>query len=351
MLLFAPFLALDLTFFAANLLKLFDGGWLPLGLAMLMVITMTSWIRGTGVVQGKEAQAEMRLEKLIRMLMAKPLQTVPGTAVSGWESRIYGLGSTQILRIPNPEPEAETRVRARATFTASLPQMPFAVPRVREISRVDGVLVTIEDRIAGRALVDMLPALQGDRRRLALAAYLETAEAMAMVRTEGDFGELLVPEPMRCPRWGEYLARRLDGFVDDAVLARDVPNLTAIAARARAQLLALPDPEKCVVHGDIWPPNVMMDEDLRVTGLIDFSFTTRVGDTLMDVAGAAHFNCIANPYAADDLAYLSAQIEARHGAGFRDLFRLYGVWFAFSFAYAHDDPDVYPWCLEQIRAF
>lgn len=80
-LLFAPFLALDLTFFAANLLKLFEGGWLPLGLAMLMVITMTCWIRGTDVVQGKEAQAEMRLEKLIHMLMAKPLQTVPGTAV------------------------------------------------------------------------------------------------------------------------------------------------------------------------------------------------------------------------------------------------------------------------------
>ena len=25
----------------------------------------------------------------------------------------------------------------------------------------------------------------------------------------------------------------------------------------------------------------MMDDDLRVTGLIDFSFTTRIGDTLM----------------------------------------------------------------------
>lgn len=77
----APFLALDLTFFGANLLKLFDGGWLPLGLATLMVITMTSWIKGTGVVLGKEAKGEMSLAKLIHLLEARPLPSVPGTAI------------------------------------------------------------------------------------------------------------------------------------------------------------------------------------------------------------------------------------------------------------------------------
>ncbi|MBI1171092.1 potassium transporter Kup [bacterium] len=79
--LFAPFLALDLTFLGANLIKLFDGGWLPLGLAMLVVITMTSWIQGSGIVQGKEAQGEMNLDRLIRHLTERPMQKVSGTAV------------------------------------------------------------------------------------------------------------------------------------------------------------------------------------------------------------------------------------------------------------------------------
>jgi KUP system potassium uptake protein len=48
---------------------------------MLMVITMTSWVKGSGVVLGKEAQGEMSLEKLIRLLMQKRPQKVPGTAV------------------------------------------------------------------------------------------------------------------------------------------------------------------------------------------------------------------------------------------------------------------------------
>ena len=67
---------------------------------------------------------------------------------SGWESRIYALGATRILRIPNPEPGTEAVVRARAAFTAGLPLLPFAVPRVREISHVEGILITTEDRIA-----------------------------------------------------------------------------------------------------------------------------------------------------------------------------------------------------------
>ncbi len=270
---------------------------------------------------------------------------------SGWESHIFGLDQTRILRIPNPEPGAEARVRERAAFSAGLPRMPFAVPRVQDIRYVEGTLVTIEDRIAGRAMSEMLPGLDGTRRRTALAAYLAVAEAMAAVRVEGDYGDLLVAEPVRRAHWGEYLAVRLQGFAADEVLARDVPGLDAIVAGLTARLLALPDPVKCIVHGDIWPPNVMMDDDLRVTGLIDFSFTTRVGDTLMDLAGAVYFLQIDNPRGAEDAGYLMELIEARHGAAVRDLFDPYAVWFAFSFAYNHEAAVVYAWCLDLIRRF
>ncbi len=171
------------------------------------------------------------------------------------------------------------------------------------------------------------------------------------MKTDGDYGDLLVPYPLRWAHWGDYLAQRLDGFAADAVLAAEVPEFAAKVARLKARLLALPDPEKCVVHGDIWPPNIMMDDDLRVTALIDFSFTTRVGDTVMDLAGAAQFIRIGNPNASEDFAYLSGLLAARHGPKGLEMLALYGVWFAFSFAYAHDEPVVFPWCLELIRGF
>lgn len=269
----------------------------------------------------------------------------------GWESQIYALGDDRVLKIPHPSPGAETLVRTQADFTRDLPPLPFAVPRIREILHVEGTLITIEDRIAGRSLAEILPGLEGDRRKAALTAYLAVAEAMAAVRTEAEFGDLLVANPVRRAHWGEYLAARLDGFADDPVLAADIPDFAAIVGRFRSRLLALPDPVKCVVHGDIWPPNVMMDDDLRVTGLIDFSYTTRVGDTLMDLAGAVCFQDIANPHGPEDTGFLMGLIEARHGTGLRDLMALYATWFAFSFAYDHEMTEVYAWCVDLIRKF
>lgn len=76
-----PFFALDLTFFGANLLKLADGGWLPLAIAAGVILLMVSWIKGSNLVISKEAQGEIRLESLIAQLGSKSLSTVSGTAV------------------------------------------------------------------------------------------------------------------------------------------------------------------------------------------------------------------------------------------------------------------------------
>lgn len=271
---------------------------------------------------------------------------------SGWESTIYALGATQILRLPRPEPGAEAKVRAQAAFTAGLPPLPFAVPCIREIGEIGGHLVVIEDRIEGRSLAAMLPGLSGARRAGALAAYLAAAEAMAGVTAPGEtYGDLLLDQPLRTERWPDYLVARIRTAADDEVLAADVPGLDRVAARLTARLEAIPEPRKCVVHGDIWPPNVMMSDDLKVTGLIDFSFTTRIGDHVMDLAGAAHFLRVGNPDAKADHAFLMRRIAAKHGPEVVDRIGLYAVWFAFTFAYNHDDAVVYPWCLDLIRKF
>ena len=76
-----PFLLLDLTFFGANLLKLVDGGWLPIAIAAGVILLMSSWIMGSNLVRAKEAQGEIRLETLLPQLDSKSLSSVSGTAV------------------------------------------------------------------------------------------------------------------------------------------------------------------------------------------------------------------------------------------------------------------------------
>src|SRR6185503_2024724 len=45
--LIAPFLFLDITFLAANLLKVFEGGWVPLALGGIVMLLMYTWRRGS----------------------------------------------------------------------------------------------------------------------------------------------------------------------------------------------------------------------------------------------------------------------------------------------------------------
>jgi KUP system potassium uptake protein len=79
--LIAPFLFLDLTFLAANLLKVWEGGWVPLALGTAMIILMYTWRRGSRLLFEKSRKLEFPLADLVGMLEKRPPQRVPGTAV------------------------------------------------------------------------------------------------------------------------------------------------------------------------------------------------------------------------------------------------------------------------------
>jgi KUP system potassium uptake protein len=79
--LIAPFLFLDLTFLAANLLKVLEGGWVPLALGGLVMLLMYTWRRGSRLLFEKSRKLEFPLADLVAMLEKRPPQRVPGTAV------------------------------------------------------------------------------------------------------------------------------------------------------------------------------------------------------------------------------------------------------------------------------
>ena len=80
-LLMVPFLLIDLVFLSANMLKVFEGGWMPLALGALVMLVMYSWRRGSRVLFQKTRKLEIPLRDLVTSLEKKPPQRVPGTAV------------------------------------------------------------------------------------------------------------------------------------------------------------------------------------------------------------------------------------------------------------------------------
>jgi KUP system potassium uptake protein len=79
--LIVPFVVVDTTFFSANLLKLFEGAWVPLLFGLTMAVTIWTWRRGSAILIAKTRRIEVPLRELIKSLEKRPPHIVKGTAV------------------------------------------------------------------------------------------------------------------------------------------------------------------------------------------------------------------------------------------------------------------------------
>jgi KUP system potassium uptake protein len=75
------FLTIDLAFFGANALKIMQGGWLPLVVAIGLFTLMTTWRTGRQIVAERLAAVGMPLSDFFTMVDTMKPARVPGTAV------------------------------------------------------------------------------------------------------------------------------------------------------------------------------------------------------------------------------------------------------------------------------
>jgi len=75
------FLIVDLTFLAANALKIWHGGWVPLVIAIALYFVMITWKRGREILSKRMMEKTVPLKLLLADLAAEPPVRVPGTAV------------------------------------------------------------------------------------------------------------------------------------------------------------------------------------------------------------------------------------------------------------------------------
>jgi KUP system potassium uptake protein len=75
------FLLIDLTFFGANLLKLLQGGWLPIVIGASIFTAMTTWKSGRRAVAERLVARAIPVDHFLEAITAAPPIRVPGTAV------------------------------------------------------------------------------------------------------------------------------------------------------------------------------------------------------------------------------------------------------------------------------
>jgi KUP system potassium uptake protein len=78
---FGTFGFFDLSFFSANTLKIVEGGWVPMAIGLTIVVTMTTWRRGRGLLVARWMQDSLPLASFLARLPQSRIIRVPGTAV------------------------------------------------------------------------------------------------------------------------------------------------------------------------------------------------------------------------------------------------------------------------------
>lgn len=275
----------------------------------------------------------------------------------GGESNVYALGAGRVLRVPRSRDNDPPRFALLKDFLDGIAgRLPFATPVIEEIGPDDSYL--IEKRLPGRPMSALLRELDGDQRRIALRNHIAAIDAIGTIALpDHPYGHLLIPDPVTADDWSTFARLSLARFLERnrATIAREVGDPDRLFAMALDLLPALPaQPPKVLVHGDYFAGNVLLDERLEVSAVIDFGVFTVVGDPVLDFASAylpAEMTEESRP--GDGPLILDAIVE-RHGASVLPAIRFYRAYFAFCMADPANAAEPYPklfgWSIAMLKA-
>ena len=89
------FLVVDIAFFSANLLKITDGGWVPLAFGGLIFLVMTTWHAGIAASQQQALRVAMSPQRFRAWLRRRKVPRVPGTGI--YLTRMHNAVPPQIV--------------------------------------------------------------------------------------------------------------------------------------------------------------------------------------------------------------------------------------------------------------
>jgi aminoglycoside phosphotransferase (APT) family kinase protein len=274
----------------------------------------------------------------------------------GGESWVYALDARRVLRVLRRPRDVNALERQR-TFLAEIDgRLPFATPRI-EVIDPQGEW-TIERRLPGTSLLVLMRQIGGSERQAALRSYAESVDAIGTITLpDRPYGQILDDDPLTAGTWRAYLRLGLERFIawNGKAIAAAGGDVEDLRAKTLARLGDVDDrPPKALVHGDYFPGNVLVGDDLRVSGLVDFSFWTLTGDPLIEVIGTPVFLEMNEEATTEDIAFVRGIILERHGDAVLRPARFYRAYFAFAMADPGNSeglyPRLFPWALANLAA-
>jgi len=210
----------------------------------------------------------------------------------GMEAEVYLYENDKVLKIYNPKATLTKLQLLKQFFESIKPDgISFKLPRIHQIIEESGRIITIEKRIEGKNIQKALSEYADEKLNDFLKNYLSVILQIRSIQIGPKFeGYKLLNDydlpPSQQKDWNDFLKQSLinkQTEVED-YLSKDVVNFQNKFDRLIQILSSKYNGDYSLIHGDFYPGNLLVNEDGKINGVIDFGMMTMYGDYLFDVA-------------------------------------------------------------------
>ena len=271
-----------------------------------------------------------------------PLGLLPVAEIgSGMEGTVLRLQGDLVAKVWHSAGEDDLAVRQR--FYADVADaLPLRTTRMLDVVRVGERWASIEPLLHGTPLAGPPTPRAVEAVADVLAALASVTPTPAMTT----LGVLPGEPPLDVSAGFEHGLASLVERRANPVLAAAVPDFDEVLSSVVTAVRSLTPAPAALVHGDLIPANVLLDDAGRPAAVIDFGFLTTVGDPAFDAAVTASIFDMYGPTARSAEALLDARLDVdpRRAAVYR---AAYAVVTATCFSPTGEDGH-FAWCVAML---
>ncbi len=280
-------------------------------------------------------QIPQKIKKVLRELKIDN----PTLLGKGGEGYVFNFKKDTVIKIYDHADEKYLQsLEKLQTFIADK-KLPFAIPQILEIGKVDGIYYDIEKKLDGVLMEDKFPTLLAKEKFKLLKSYYEAIKALNTIEVPDlPYGNIVeIPYKLNDQTWPGFLIKMLNYKLEVAGqrVAKDVTDFDS-----KVKLLTdvikkeLVIEKKSFVHADYFVNQVLVNEQNEISAVLDISSHAVAGDPRLDAAGVFFFEGMKH-YKKEHIKFLTNLAVQDYGESilkYNDIYRLY---YCFYFSEVH----------------
>ena len=211
---------------------------------------------------------------------------------SGMEAEVYRYGKDRVVKL-YADHKHLVHLQTLQTFYNAITReaLSYELPHIESIAVQGNYSVSIERYMQGRPMDLVLPTIGRDKLEQTMVLYLNAQMELLKLTYPPNLNRFLLFDAERISSfdngdWYQFLLKFLEQRLisSQAYLQKDVIDFRHKLALMKTVLSQPYQGQLQLIHGDYFPGNLLVDENGRITALLDFGILTMLGDPLFDIA-------------------------------------------------------------------